>query len=83
MKMTATEITNELDVSQFADTPVIRKLAKETEKKNKKQTKQEQNARGRKRKYNTDEERLEARRIQQRAYRERKKAELAQLKTQA
>ncbi len=80
MKMTT---TNELDVSQFADTPVIRKLAKETEKKNKKQTKQEQNARGRKRKYNTDEERLEARRIQQRAYRERKKAELAQLKTQA
>ena len=40
----------------------------------------EVSTRGRKRKYTTDEERLEARRIQQRQYRERKRAELAALK---
>ena len=36
--------------------------------------------RGRKRKYNTDEERIQARRAQQKAYRERKKKELEELK---
>ena len=36
--------------------------------------------RGRKIKYNTDEERIEARRRQQKAYRERKKKELLKLK---
>ena len=36
--------------------------------------------RGRKRKYNTEEERIQARRIQQKAYRERKKKELEELK---
>ena len=87
-KMTATE----LDTTQFNDTPVIRavqasqqscrKLTENAEKKSRKRTKSsdETSNRGRKRKYNTDEERLEARRIQQRAYRERKKAELAALK---
>ena len=75
-------MTTELDTTQFNDTPVIRKLTETTEKKSRKRTKsQEQvSTRGRKRKYNTDEERLEARRIQQRAYRERKRAELAALK---
>lgn len=38
--------------------------------------------RGRKRKYNTTEERLAARRLQQKAYRERKKAELVKLKSE-
>ena len=77
--MTATE----LDTTQFNDTPVIRKLAETTEKKSRKRTKSQDSdtsTRGRKRKYNTDEERLEARRLQQRAYRERKRAELAALK---
>ena len=36
--------------------------------------------RGRKRKYQTDEERIIARRLQQKAYRERKKKELAELR---
>lgn len=36
--------------------------------------------RGRRRKYNTDEERIQARRMQQREYRKRKKAELEQLR---
>lgn len=36
--------------------------------------------RGRKRKYATDEERILARRAQQKAYRERKKKELAELR---
>ena len=36
--------------------------------------------RGRKRKYQTDEERIIARRLQQKAYRERKKQELAELR---
>ena len=63
----------QLDTSQFNDSPVIRKLAKS------KQT-DSTNTRGRKRKYNSPEERLEARRLQQKAYRERKKAELQALK---
>ena len=37
--------------------------------------------RGRKRKYNTDEERIQARRMQQREYRKRKKQELETLRT--
>ena len=36
--------------------------------------------RGRKRKYSTDEERIIARRLQQKAYRERKKRELLELR---
>ena len=83
---------NEIDTTQFNDTPVMRavqasqqscrKLTESSEKKSSKRTKssEETSTRGRKRKYNTDEERLEARRLQQRAYRERKKAELATLK---
>lgn len=67
---------NEIDTTQFKDTPIIRKL-KETEESKPKST------RGRKRKYNTPEERLAARRIQQKAYRERKKAEFAALKSKS
>ena len=106
---------NEIDTTQFNDTPVIRavqasqqscrKLTENSEKKSRKRTdsdgihesydevagrspsnrrtksSDETSNRGRKRKYNTDEERLEARRLQQRAYRERKKAELTALKS--
>lgn len=43
---------------------------------------QNRSNRGRKRKYNTTEERLAARRLQQKAYRERKKAELLKLKSE-
>ena len=42
----------------------------------------EPSKRGRKQKYTTDEERIEARRQQQREYRLRKKLEVAQLKEQ-
>ena len=42
----------------------------------------EPSKRGRKQKYTTDEERIEARRQQQREYRLRKKLELTQLKEQ-
>lgn len=74
-------MTSDIDTTQFIDTPVIRKLAETAEKKSRKRTKSsESSTRGRKRKYNTDEERLEARRLQQRQYRERKKAELVALK---
>ena len=74
-------MTSDIDTTQFIDTPIIRKLAETAEKKSRKRTKSsESSTRGRKRKYNTDEERLEARRLQQRQYRERKKAELVALK---
>ena len=63
----------QLDTAQFNDSPVIRKL-------NKSKQSEPTNTRGRKRKYNSPEERLEARRFQQKAYRERKKAELQALK---
>lgn len=63
--------TNQLDTKQFNDTPVIRKLSAESSAKSN---------RGRKRKYNTPEERLEARRLQQKQYRERKKQQAQQLK---
>ncbi len=80
----ATEATP-LDVSQFVDTPVIKSL------KNKQQPLQDVNTtvdvdakpkskRGRKRKYFTDEERIIARRIQQKQYRERRNKELAELR---
>ena len=71
--MTATQ--NELEASEFNDTAVIRKLVQETDKK----TMNRPNSRGRKKKYNSPEERLEARRLQQKAYRERKKAQLLAL----
>ena len=75
-------MTSDIDTTQFNDTPVIRKLAETAEKKSRKRTKSsdDTSTRGRKRKYNTEEERLEARRLQQRQYRERKRAELAALK---
>ena len=68
--------TNELDVKQFNDTPIIRRLKNNKEDEANKQT----TTRGRKRKYNSPEERLEARRIQQKAYRERKRQQAQELK---
>ena len=85
-------MTAELDTSQFNNTPIIRKLKShsqpkvregtelhEMEEQQQQEVKPKSN-RGRKRKYHTAEERLAARRLQQKAYRERKKAELAALK---
>ena len=89
------EMTSELDTSQFNNTPIIRKLKSRSQPKvveetefHDEQEEEEQEEdevkpksnRGRKRKYHTAEERLAARRLQQKAYRERKKAELAALK---
>lgn len=68
---------NEIDTTQFKDTPIIRKLKDEHE------LPKPKSNRGRKRKYNTAEERLAARRVQQKAYRERKKAELVALKAKS
>ena len=79
-------MTSELDTTQFKDTPIIRKLKVDTSQtpqtdETKEDVKPKSN-RGRKRKYNTTEERLAARRLQQKAYRERKKAELLKLKSE-
>ena len=73
---------SKINVEEFVDTPVIQKLKEKVEKQNevtdetndevKTETK---STRGRKRKYNTAEERIQARRAQQKAYRERKKKE--------
>lgn len=97
--MMTSEMTSELDTSQFNNTPIIRKVIRklksrsqpkvveETEFHDEEEEEQQQEEevkpksnRGRKRKYHTAEERLAARRLQQKAYRERKKAELAALK---
>ena len=85
-----------INVEAFNDTPVIQKLkqsepfaaqstATEYEvspacSSNAEKTK---STRGRKRKYNTEEERIQARRAQQKAYRERKKKEFEELKAMA
>ena len=82
-------MTSELDTTQFKDTPIIRKLKIETSQidevkvfDEKKEDVKTKSNRGRKRKYNTTEERLAARRLQQKAYRERKKAELLKLRSE-
>lgn len=80
------EMTSELDTSQFNNTPIIRKLKSHSQPKVREEEQQQEeevkpkSIRGRKRKYHTAEERLAARRLQQKAYRERKKLELAALK---
>ena len=68
------EEQNKLDLRQFKDTPAVKKLAKS--KSNEKMIE----TRGRKTKYATDDERKEAKRKQQKEYRMRKRAELAELK---
>ena len=96
-----TEINNEINIEEFNETPVIKKLRQKQRPKKTEvidavvvnETNEEnglsalssegakpKQTRGRKRKYNTEEERIQARRIQQKAYRERKKKELEELK---
>ena len=82
-----------INVEEFVDTPVIQKLKQIQEDETKDEPKVEtkstptesatRSARGRKRKYNTAEERIQARRAQQKAYRERKKKEFEELKAKA
>ena len=83
---TATANANELDTTKFNDTPIIRKLSKNKADEQPKSPIESPNApksnRGRKRKYNSPEERLAARRLQQRAYRERKKQQAQDMKTE-
>ena len=87
------EMTNKLDLSQFNKTDIVKKLSKSKSEENllnilegeppaeiKTEPAPEKQKRGRKSKYNTPEERLEARRKQQKEYRLRKKAELEELK---
>ena len=75
---------SKLNVEEFTDTPVIQKLKQKQEDETKDETKVEtKSTRGRKRKYNTAEERIQARRAQQKAYRERKKKEFEELKAKA
>ena len=78
-----------INVEEFVDTPVIQKLKKKNlevlnevnqEEKSNETNVETKSNRGRKRKYNTDEERIQARRAQQKAYRERKKREFEELK---
>ena len=74
-----------VETSQTPQTDEVKKLDEKKEDVKTKYDKvaeiqQNRSNRGRKRKYNTTEERLAARRLQQKAYRERKKAELLKLK---
>lgn len=80
----------EINVTEFIETPVIKKLKeKQTKPENEERAESHELrevievkcTRGRKRKYNTEEERIQARRLQQKAYRERKKKELEELRT--
>ena len=78
---------SKINVEEFVDTPVIQKL-KEKQNETKDEVTDEvktetKSTRGRKRKYNTAEERIQARRAQQKAYRERKKKEFEELKAKA
>ena len=78
---------SKINVEEFVDTPVIQKL-KEKQNEVTDEVKDEvktetKSTRGRKRKYNTAEERIQARRAQQKAYRERKKKEFEELKAKA
>ena len=78
-----------IDTTQFKSTNVIRSLkSKQVNSESGLVTAEpsneappQKNNRGRKRKYQSDEERIIARRAQQKAYRERKKKELAELRT--
>ncbi len=71
-------MTSKIDLNQFKKTEVIKKLSKSKSSEN--LTSMDTPKRGRKSKYNTPEERLEARRQQQKEYRQRKKQELEELK---
>ncbi|KAK8834090.1 hypothetical protein M9Y10_020176 [Tritrichomonas musculus] len=85
-------MSNKIDLTQFNQTNVIKKLTKSKSNENLKNIIEEEtnktiiepiatvSRRGRKSKYNSQDERLEARRQQQREYRLRKKQELEELK---
>ena len=72
-----------INVEEFVDTPVIQKLKQKQDETNIEAKVETKSTRGRKRKYNTEEERIQARRAQQKAYRERKKKEFEELKAKA
>ena len=75
---------SKINVEEFVDTPVIQKLKQIQEDETKDEEPEKvKSTRGRKRKYNTAEERIQARRAQQKAYRERKKKEFEELKAKA
>ena len=69
-----------IDTKQFKETPVIQSLKHVLRMSNEVVTSQQPNKRGRKNKYQTDEERIAARRAQQKAYRDRRKQELLELR---
>ena len=73
-------MSNKIDLKQFNETPIIKKLSKSTSSENLNEQAVETSKRGRKSKYSTDEERKEARRKQQREYRLRRKHELEKLR---
>ena len=68
-------MTSKIDLTQFKKTEVIKKLSKSKSDENLKEISDIPN-KGRKSKYNTPEERLEARKQQKKEYRQRKKQEL-------
>ena len=70
--LTTPKESKQLEAMGLNETDVIEKLEKEKA--------PVKSNRGRKRKYTTDEERILARRVQQKAYRERKKNELFELR---
>ncbi len=91
-------MSNQIDLKQFKQTNIVKKLSKSKSNENLKSIDDSvenvdtalkimdatiDRKRGRKSKYNTDEERKEARRKQQREYRLRKKKELEDLKKMA
>lgn len=86
-------MSNQLDLTQFNKTRIVKKMSKSKSNENleaiadapidepiETPAEYRKSNRGRKTKYATDEERKEARRKQQREYRERKKLELKELK---
>ena len=71
--------TNQINTELFNDTDVIKSL-KSKQSDSDVDSVKAKSTRGRKRKYQSDEERILARRAQQKAYRERKKMELLELR---
>lgn len=71
--------TNQINTELFNDTDVIKSL-KSKQSDSDVDSVKAKSTRGRKRKYQSDEERILARRAQQKAYRERKKIELTELR---
>lgn len=71
----------QLDTTQFNETDIIKSLkSKQDNELISNEVPSIKSNRGRKKKYATDEERILARRAQQKAYRERNKNELAELR---